>query len=222
MLYTIITPSKPAFDDAVKIVLSRPEYANLKSALEDIIQGIKEWFISLLVKFFTNLFSGLGAVKPISGALSTIFIVVALTIIVGIIVFIAIKINKSFEKKGKIKEILGERIDGRTTPDTLKAKAKAFEEKEDFRNAIRYDFIALLLLMHEKNVLYLDETRTNEENYAYLNRIKFPKLSEFHYAMEAFNSTWYGYKTCGRDGYGQWSGNISAMWNEVINYEAKI
>ena len=222
MLYTIITPSKPAFDDAVKIVLSRPEYANLKSALEDIIQNIKEWFISLLIKFFTNLFSGLGAVKPISGALSTIFIVVALTLIVGIIVFIAIKINKSFEKKGKIKEILGERIDGRTTPETLKAKAKAFEEKEDYRNAIRYDFIALLLLMHEKNVLYLDETRTNEENYSYLNRIKFPKLSEFHYAMEAFNSTWYGYKTCGRDGYGKWSEKINAMWNEVLDYEAKI
>lgn len=217
-LFSITIPPKPVFDQTIKDILSKPEYKYLSGGLGDFIQRIKdmlgEWFGKILEKTFSDY-------PAISDRLSTIFMIIGFLIIIVIIVFIIIKVNKTFDKKTRIKEILGEKIDGRVTPGSLRNKGLGFTKRGDFRQAIRYDFIAVLLLMHEKNILYLDETKTGEEIYNYLIRNRFESVAIFKKLVNIFNSSWYGHKPSDQKLYDEWSSTIELIWNGVISYEEK-
>lgn len=213
--------SKPQFENVIDGILKKAEYRHLKNALRDLIERAKEaiqnWLLNILKKTFSNV-EGAGA---ISNRLSTIFMVIGILVVSAIIVIIILKVNRTFDKKRRVKEILGEKIDSKTTPQSLREKAKTLLSSKDYRQAVRYDFIALLLLMHEKNVVYLDETKTNEEIYNYLKRQKFLSLKDFEYLSRTFNAVWYGHKPLEESSYKLWAQNLEHLWNEVIDYEEK-
>ncbi len=217
---SLIVPSKNEFDNAVNNILSRAEYTHLKNPLKDFINNIKNNLKETLLKWFKKNLSTMDNAYEVSEKLSTVFMIIGLLAILSIIVIIIVKINKTFEKKRKIKEILGERIDNKTTPNSLKQRAIHFKEAGDLRQAIRYDFIALLLLMHEKNLVYLDETKTNEEIFKYLRKSSFNKAEIFKKIADIFNANWYGHKPFDDEGYEDWSNCIELLWNGVIKHEA--
>ena len=218
-LLSLVIPSKNEFDDTVHNIFKSTEYTHLKNPLKDFINKTKETLKEMLVKWFKKNLSNMDDAAAVSDRLSTIFMIIGILTIVAIIVIIIVKVNKTFERKRRVKEILGERIDDRTTPNSLKQKALSFREAGDLRQAIRYDFIALLLLMHEKNLVYLDETKTNEEIIKYLRKSSFERVDIFQQISAIFNSNWYGYKLTDEEGYKAWSHSIGLLWNEVIKYE---
>lgn len=218
-LLSLVIPSKNQFDDTVHNVLKRTEYTHLKNPLKDFMDKAKESLKETLLNWFKKNFLNMDNAAAISDSLSTIFMIIGILVIVTIIVVIIIKVNKTFERKRRVKEILGESIDDRTTPSSLRKKASSFREAGDLRQAIRYDFIALLLLMHEKNLVYLDETKTNEEIYKYLRKNSFDRVDIFKRISDIFNSTWYGHRIADEDNYKAWSNSIALLWNEVIKYE---
>lgn len=220
-LFSITIPTKPVFDETIKRVLSRPGYKHLTGGLGDFIQRIKDMLSEWLGRILENAFNNLSNAPAISDRLSTIFMIIGLLIICIIIVFIIIRINKTFDKRTRVKEILGEKIDDRVTPNSLRSRGAMFIQKGDFRQAIRYDFIAILLLMHERNILYIDETKTGEEIYNYLRKNKFPKITVFKKSVNIFNSSWYGHKPSDQKLYDEWSSTIDLIWNEVIIHEEK-
>lgn len=219
-LLSLTVPSKDEFDSSVFNIVQSPGYRHLKNGFKDFIgtirSAVKEWLMKLLNKLLNNMDSA----ASVSDKLSTIFIIIGILAILAIILIIIVKVNKTLERKRKVNEILGEKIDERTTPSTLRKRALSFYEAGDLRQAIRFDFIALLLLMHEHNVVYLDETKTNEEIYNYLGKNSFSKLEGFKYLVDTFNSTWYGHKESDKEGYKYWSSNINALWNEVTKHES--
>lgn len=220
-LFSITIPPKPIFDETVKGILERPGYKHLTGGFLDFIKeikdSIKEWLVGIIEKTFSNLEN----VPEISEGLSTIFMIIGLLIIAAIIVFIIIRVSKTFDKKASISEILGEKIDDRVTPGSLRSRAEGFIQKGDFRQAIRYDFIAVLLLMHEKNILYLDETKTGEEIYNYLKKNKFEMIAVFKKLVNIFNASWYGHKSFDRSLYDDWNSTLGLIWNGVISSEKK-
>jgi hypothetical protein len=216
-LLFITDPSKTEFNNTVDEILRRPEYDGLRRDVTNYIDKFKEWLQELL----TDLLEGLFSKVSIGSGFSTVLVIIALLIFTVLIIFIIVKIGKSFERRKRVKEILGEKIDDNTTPSTLKTKAAAFAEVGDIRQAIRFGFIALLLLMHERNVVYLDETRTNEEIYRYLARKKFDSLLQLRGCINIFNLVWYGHKIGTKDMYEEWNQNVTALWNEVNIYETK-
>jgi hypothetical protein len=220
-LFSVMSPSNTEFDQTVHKILQRSEYAHLKSALSDFIRRIKEGISEWLLKILKKTFSNLKNPSQVSDKLSTIFIIIGLLVIIGIIIIIVIKVSKTFEKKARLKEILGERIDDKTTPYSLRQSAITFAQKGDFRQAIRYDFIALLFLMHGRNLIYLHETKTNQEIYNYLKKNNFFMLKEFHNMINTFNDFWYGHKLCSVETYKHWQESVNLMWDEVISYEEK-
>lgn len=221
MLLSMINPSKSEFDKTIYDILKLPQYNHLKSNLQNLIEMVKEAIAQWISKMFQNVFSNVESAQSVSSKLSIMFMIIGLLAIIAIIVIAIIKTSKIFKKDIRVKEILGERIDDKTTPNSLRRKACSFEGEGDFREAIRYDFIALLLLMHENNVLYLDETKTNEEINNYLKKNNFSMLSTFEYLISIFNSSWYGHKLCERDAYQNWSNSINELWSGVIIYENK-
>lgn len=216
-----INPTKLQFDDSINKILSKPGYKNLKNPLYDFINKVKHYIEDWLLKMFMKLFSNLSGASSISNKLSVVFIIIGILFVTTLIMIVCIKINKKITKSKKIKEILGEKIDEKTTPYSLKSKAASYEKVGDLRQAIRYDFIAVLLLMHENNLLYLDETKTNEENYIFLRKNNFMLLSTFRYLIDTFNFSWYGHKVCTNEIYQIWKNNMASLWNGVISSEIK-
>lgn len=219
-LLSLMVPSKNEFDNSVINIVKSPGYSHLKNGFNDFIGNIKSAISQWLMKLLKKLFNNMDSAAAVSDRLSTIFIIVGIIAIIAIIIIIIVKVNKTLERKRKVKEILGEKIDERTTPNSLRQKALSFSEVGDLRQAIRYDFIALLLLMHEHNVVYLDETKTNEEIYKYLRKNNFSILEGFKYLIDCFNSAWYGHKEFNKEDYKYWSSNINVIWNEVTKHES--
>lgn len=209
------------FQSTVDKILNSSEYSHLKGGLRDLIDGLKEKLQQWLVKLLSNTFSNLESANVMSEKLSLIFMIIGILAIVTIIVIIVVKISKTFERKRRVKEILGEKIDDNTTPISLINKADGYKNQGDFRQAIRYKFIGLLLLLHEKTLLYLDETKTNEEIYNYLRKSKISFLEDFKELIDIFNASWYGHRDCNETVYDKWNENFKVVWNEVINYEEK-
>jgi len=218
---SLINPSKPEFENAVNKILKQPEYKGLKLGLLDYINMAKEYIYKTVLNLLKHIISNMDTASSLAGTLSTVFIIIGLLAIITIIILIVIRFSKTFEKKSRIKEILGEKIDDRTTPKSLRLKAEAFAKADDYRQAIRFDFIALLLLMHERNLIYLDETKTNEEIYNYLKKGDFSNLMIFKALINDFNDNWYGHKVWNLDLYKIWKDNIGLIWNEVIYHENK-
>jgi hypothetical protein len=216
-----LAASEPQFENAVDEVLQRPEYSHLTNSIRDMFERAKEAIKELLLGFLEKTFSNLDNAPAISDRLSTIFMIIGILVFVIIVIIIILRVNRSFDKRRRVREILGEKIDERTTPNSLKQKAKGFIENGDFRQGIRYEFIGLLLLMHEKNLLYLDETKTNEEIYGYLKKNNFRNLQGFEVLINTFNFSWYGHKQLGDENYKAWANSLSEIWNEVIGYEEK-
>lgn len=221
MVFSIISSSKDEFNKAIYNVLQRPEYNHSKDNIKNFIDNIKEVIMQRISRMLQNAIPNKESVHSISSNLSIVFMIIGLLIIFGIIVIIVIKVSKVFNKNVKVTEILGEKIDEKTTPASLRQKASSFEIEGQFRDAIRYDFIALLLLMHEKNLIYLDETKTNEEINNYLKYRDFFMVSNFECLMNIFNSCWYGHKMCEIDLYNNWTRCINELWSGVIAYENK-
>ena len=217
----MMIPSNKEFDSAVNKILKGPEYKHLKNSVVDFIQKIKESVSQWIGEIINKTISNIKYKDEVSDNLANILIIIGFLLIAAIVILIIVKVSKTFEKKARIKEILGEKIHNKTTPNSLRQTAVSFGAKGDFRQAIRYDFIAILLLMHEKNILYLDETKTNEEIYKYLKKNKFSMFSGFEYLISDFNSYWYGHRICNKETYDKVFQNINLLWNEVIDYEEK-
>ena len=202
------------FEDKVTDILSRKEYIHLSGFWEK----IKERIIDFLKKMFEN--NSLDFDDAIVNILDNkIWFYIGLMILVLIAVVILIKILNRFQRNPLVKEILGEKIHKTTTPDSLRQKANAYRTQGDLTQAVRLDFIALLLLMHEKRLLYLEESKTNKEIEKAIEQKKLSSTDQFHYLSETFNAAWYGKKTCDDKIYTSWLENMDFIWKEVICYE---
>lgn len=216
-----IGSTKLQFDNALNEILDKQEYKNLKNPLYDLINKVRHYISKWILKIFMKFFSNLSNASSAADKLSEFIIILGLLFIAILIVTIYVKINKKMVRSKKIIKILGEEFDDKTTPYILRNKAASFEKEGELRQAIRYDFIAILLLMHNKKLIYLDEKKSNEENYMLLYKNNFLLLSSFRNLIDIFNSSWYGHKICNKEIYEMWKINMNDLWNGVTGGETK-
>lgn len=202
------------FEDKIEEILSRKEYIHLSSFFEK----LKEKIINLIKKMFEN--TSIDIDGTIINILDNkIWFYVGLMILVVIMVVISVKIINRFQRNTSVKEILGEKIHETTTPDGLRLRAKNHRVQGNLTQAIRLDFIALLLLMHEKRLLYLEDSKTNKEIEKAIQQKKLSSTDKFHALTEIFNAAWYGKKSCDNQVDASWQENMDLVWKEVTAYE---
>lgn len=219
-LISLVMPTKSEFDKGIFDLVQSPSYSHLRNGASDFINKIKEGLTKWLMELLSKIFNNLDTASIYSEELSTVFIIFGILIIVAIIIVIILKINKTSERKRKVKEILGEKINENTTPYGLREKAFNYYENGALRQALRYDFISLLLLMHNNKIIYLDETKTNEEIYSFLRKNNFNMLKNFKVLIDSFNLSWYGNREIHEESYRVWRSNINLIWNEVTKHES--
>ncbi len=208
-------PPQDEFDSTINRILDHKEYSHLHNFFRNFIDNLtmRDWIVERL----TNLNWDISPSVPEN--LSTILIIIASLVLIAIIALVVVTILRGFDKQSRLKEILGEKIDETTTPGSLRSKADQLKKQGDYRQAIRYDFIALLFLMHEQTILYLDKAKTNLELSLQLKEANFPGQKDFSELIAIYNSIWYGHKQCQREIYEKWNSRNNQLWNEVKDYE---
>lgn len=220
MMNELIVPQEQ-FNSTIDNILQRAEYRHLRNVFRDLIDRVKEAIADWVLNFLQKAFSNLKNASSVSNNVSTILMIIGILLILTIVIVIIMKFSRTFDKKRRVKEILGEKIESTTTPESLRTRGTDFVKEGDYRQGVRYEFIGLLLLMHERNLVYLDETKTNEEIYNYLRRQNFTDLQRFKFLINIFNHSWYGHKGLERNTYEDWNKTMAILWNEVTVYEEK-
>lgn len=219
MRMSIIPPTREQFDITIKEILGKLEYRHLNRDYTDLLERIRNSIENWLEKWLKNRSFQYDNFENISHSLSNGFIVATVILIVVVIIVIFLLLRKMVGKDTKVKKLYGEIIDEKTTAEILIDKSNNCKDNGDYRDAARYSFIALLVKLNEKNLLYLDETRTNNEMVQSLRKNRFKYIELFEKVVNLFNAVWYGHKPMNEDKFSSWESLMDVLWNEVMSIE---
>lgn len=215
------TPTKEKFDKTVEEILNRLEYKHLSRKYIDIMEGIKEKILSWIKAWLNSIDISDKQITDAAPSISNGIIIIGSVLIILIVIILIIYIKRIIKRDKRVTSILGEIIDEKTTTQGLYEKARRYKELKDYREALRYSFIALLFQMNENNLLYLDETQTNTEIIYTLKKNDFKDTALFQDAVNLFNKVWYGHKKINEDIYESWEKMIAVLNDGVSNIENK-
>lgn len=219
MSMKIIPPSREEFDAVVEKILGKFEYRHLRNGYKDLIDRIRTSIEDWLRKWLEGKTIKFNEAGDTPFYLSNGVLIFAIVLIVLIILLLFLLLHRMLGKNAKVKRIYGEIIDEKTTTEQLLDKSNKCKEKGDYREAIRYGFIAVLVKLNEKNLLYLDEAMTNSEMINLLRKNDFEYSEAFEGLVSIFNQVWYGHKAVNEDKYSSWEGLIDILLKGVMSIE---
>lgn len=109
-------------------------------------------------------------------------------ILVGLILYVASHVRRGIVRESQLKQEQQEQI---TTSVAAKSQASLSAQSGDYRNAVRYMYLAALLQLHERGLLNYDRTLTNYEYLSHLrgnNELR-TRLTPI---IDTFDRVWYG------------------------------
>ncbi|MCX7843195.1 MAG: hypothetical protein N2489_08995 [Clostridia bacterium] len=185
---------------------------NIARGLKDFVDGIWERIKQLLSKLIPSeakiapIDDGLGA------ALNGVFKAFGIAF-VAVILFLVIYISaRNFRRSGNVREREdADLLLSLADSDVMLQKALEYGSNGDFRQGIRFLYIALLLKLNEFEIIKIDKSKTNRQ---YVNEIrdKLPEkiqlILEFTYD---FNMFWYGNKPAARERFELWKRNYDLL-----------
>ncbi|WP_432666376.1 DUF4129 domain-containing protein [Wukongibacter baidiensis] len=220
LLHILMTPRKEKFDETIEEILQKLEYRHLRD-YADLMERLKEKIVSWIETLLRSIhFDERGIVRS-APSISNGVIIIGCILIALIVVLIVLSIKRMVKKEKKVIKILGEIIDEKTTKESLKDRAKRLKDLGEYREALRYGFIALLLQMKNANLLYLDETQTNSELTRALRKSNFKGIELFESVTGLFNKVWYGHKEIDEETYESWENMLLVLENGVYAIEDK-
>lgn len=215
------TLKKDEFDKVVAEVLKRPEYKRLHGDYVNFIDRIRNIIMDWIKAWLERLFSMEDKLGAPAFGISNGIVIIGLILLVFLVIILFFSMKKIVGKNQKVRTIFGEEISATTTAEGLRNKASEYKSQGDYREAIRIGFISLLLKMNEKNLLYLDETKTNEEMTKILKNNDFKYIRLFQSITYLFNEAWFGHKSIQEDEFSLWEGKMDELWNGVLSIENK-
>lgn len=214
----IYLSDKEIFNKAMEKVINSYEHRGLRF---NPINWIKDIFRQLLEKIMKVILKrGMLGIRSTDSAkgLSVAVITIALIIILILTIAVVIKMKRRIKKDTDLHTILGEEIDENTTYHKLKVKMNDYENKGEYRQAVRIMFIALIFRMHEDDIITLEECKTTKEIYESLKKSNVAFIDEFKELSNVFNEVWYGFKI-NKDKYNKYRVLGEKIENEVELYE---
>lgn len=212
---------KEDFDRVVGEILNKAEYRRLQNDYADIIERIRntimEWIEVILEKFF----SMEGKLGTSAFGISNGIVIICLMLLVILVIVLFLSMKRVVGQNRTVRTIYGEKISSSTTAEGLRNKAIEYRKHGYYREAIRVGFISLLLKMDEKNLLYLDPAKTNEEMVAILRNSNFKYVDIFQSLTYLFNEAWFGRKKIHEEEFSLWEKKLDELWNGVLGIESK-
>lgn len=128
---------------------------------------------------------------------------------IAIVVVVFMFIARSLRLQRAAVEIHPEEDDPPTSEDASQ-RAGESEASRDYRSAIRYLYLACLLLLDERGLIRYDRTLTNREHLRIVSDK--PQLVELlRPVITTFDDVWYGFMPVDEDMYQQFSQNVERL-----------
>jgi uncharacterized protein DUF4129 len=100
--------------------------------------------------------------------------------------------------------------DDPTTSADATQRASDFEAAQDYRSAIRYQYLSSLLLLDERGLIHYDRTLTNREHLSQVSG-KPQLVSLLQPVVNAFDDVWYGFMPVDEAFYRQYCQNVERL-----------
>ncbi|MCX7923307.1 MAG: hypothetical protein N3B21_15045 [Clostridia bacterium] len=88
--------------------------------------------------------------------------------------------------------------------EAVERKAVEYANNNDFRQGIRYLYMASLLRFNEKNIIKIDKAKTNRQYLKEISNSGYPMYNQVSDFTNAFNEYWYGNRNIDRDKFNWW------------------
>lgn len=212
---------KEEFNEAVRQVLKRPEYRYLNRNYIDMAERIRNIITERIKAWLEKFFNAGDKLNSSAFGISNGIVIIGAILLIMLVIIFFLSMKKIVGKNKKVKKIYGEEINTATTAEGLRDKARGYRNHENYREAIRIGFISLLLKMSEKDLLYLDETKTNSEMTEILKNNGFEYTGLFQNITHLFNEVWFGHKRVHEDEYNLWERKMDELWSGVLCIENK-
>jgi len=209
-----------SFYEAMHEVLQRPQYDILTGRAIDYRQIIIDALNRTLINLLEQLFSNMPDYSPEYnlGAITNIFIVVTalllLGAVIGIVYFILKRTGKNAAKEISLASVFDDISNKRFTLGDLLKLSRKYAEKNQFRDAVRHHYIAVLVALHDKQTIQVDKSKTN----AQLTRelaLAAPTLSDpFISIVDVFQETWFGRRSVDANQYHHFTVNAEEILHE--------
>lgn len=166
---------------------------------ESLWQKFKKWLGELLNDWFQS--------NSLRGANDLFYVLLRIIaiVLIGFVLYVIIRFvlsrngNWVFSKKSKKLNPEDRTITENIHELDLPSLIKNYEDKKEYRSAVRYQFLYLLKLMTDKNMLEWDPEKTNRD---YIRMLSGNALqSDFQKLSFVFENVWYGERTIGENEY---------------------
>lgn len=184
--------------ESIGHILSASEYQPAKEKPPSLLKALFDKLVELVKKIYEKLnfskkISNFIFGKTLSPASALAINIIGVLILLGVLVLLVFFIVRNLRNSKRMRQdedamILSTIKD----PEALEQKALEFCNKGDYKQALRFLYIALLIRLNEMNLIKIDKSKTNKQ---YLNEIMNNKpeihsdVSEF---TGDFNKYWYG------------------------------
>ena len=195
---------------ALQTILDRPAY----QWRPDKPSAIESWVVDLIRKLTRTL----PALDPGGGGITINIPVDLVATIAGILIILFVFWFVGREFMGGLLLEAGAGPSTRDGGEPLTA-ARALQQAQnlstagDYRNAVRYLYLASLLRLDERGLLRYDRSRTNRE---YLRSVdETPELaSNLKDVIDVFDEVWYGYQPLDKSSYEHFADRVSDLQNQ--------
>lgn len=203
-------PSYEVFDNAVDQLLGSLKYIKLHKLILGLLAKILEQIWHIFSRIFMK--NSLPSAAPIS--VRIILGAIIVTIIIAIIILIIFLLIRRKHKR-QVKSILGEKINKGSTIISFLDKSKVYEEKGQYREAVRLRYVAVLFFLHQGHFLYHDSSMTGKEMVVKLKKDRYVAVDDFEKITDMFNTIWYGMTEIKTEEFELWCEEENAFWQGV-------
>ena len=207
-----------SFSQAMYEVLQRPEYDILTGRAIDYQQVIANAVGRAIINFFERLSLRMPD-TPVYNleAITVIFVIVAALLVLlasmGITYLILIRRGKKAAKDDTMSVIFDDIANKRFTLADLLGNSRKYAESGQFRDAVRYLYIAVLVALHDKNTIKVDRHKTNAQLVQELSLASPSLLNPFVVIVDIFQQSWFGLKDVDESRFHQ----FTAVAEEIIH-----
>lgn len=183
--------------------------------LADAIKRFYDWFSDWLKSRFQGLQLPEDASvldRQLSPEAAQTLKLIGVTIVVLLVLLLLFFLGRNLRLSRRWKEQEDELLlTSLKQPSAMEETALEHARKGDYKQALRFLYIAMLLRFNERDWIRIDKAKTNRQYVTEIMNSSFTRKQEVRDFTEAFNRYWYGNRSLDRDAFEGWHKKYSLL-----------
>ncbi len=201
--------SDPAAFDKLALVLARPEFQPRPQRQPSWFDQWWEKFINWIDELLTRLMFSRGANAL---GLDWIVLIIGALVLAGVAFFFWRNVRAHLVREAALAQDAAE-LNGLSASSAIK-QAQTLAAGANYRQAVRYLYLAALLTLDERGVLRYDKTLTNRQVLRHARQSADTELAQaMSPVVDTFDSVWYGFTEVDDETYQTYAKQISQVTN---------